>query len=213
MYTCPYSPRKTIIFYPQRARFFGQYADDSSWADPSMSSVSPLIAVALAGGPHILSDTPSWLRLRPNLAEYFSADMDLLPPNASSLPRPCGCSGRGSCAGEDGSRCACEPGYTGARCEFVGPAWAMAPQPGLVPKSRAHGTVTAVGEHLYMFGGATYLNGRAHRLNDLHYYTPSTRRWTTPYAVGHWPEHGTHLGDNGCLHYSVDWQSPWRQGP
>ena len=31
--------------------------------------------------------------------------------------------------------------------------------------------------------------GKAHRLNDLHYYTPATRRWTTPYAVGHWPSH------------------------
>ena len=27
------------------------------------------------------------------------------------------------------------------------------------------------------------------RLNDLHYYTPATRRWTTPYALGHWPSH------------------------
>ena len=147
-------------------------------------------SVCYAGPPHVLSDTPSaWLahKTTADLAAFFSADMDLLPPNNTTSPST-QCSGRGT-RDPDGA-CGCRGGYSGDTCQYAGPSWlARVPQPGLAPKSRAHHTLTKVGERLYLFGGAAFVNGRAHRLNDLHYYTPSTRRWTTPYAEGHWPAH------------------------
>ena len=168
---------------------------------PGLFSIEPMtlltcllltttVATAASTLPHVLSETPSWMRQRPDLYHFFAADMDAAPikTNATAAAASCDCSGRGDCAGDSGA-CECRPGYSGARCEFAGPSWTILPQPGLTPKSRAHHSLTAVGERLYLFGGATFLDGKAHRLNDLHYYTPSTRRWTTPYAVGHWPAH------------------------
>ena len=138
--------------------------------------------------PHILSDTPSWQRLRPVLQDFFASDMDL-PASRNTSAAPV-CSGRGQPAAEVGGWCSCDNGYTGAKCEYAGPAWTIGPQPGLVPKSRAHHSLTAAADgRLYLFGGATSVGGEAHRMNDLHYYSPATRRWTTPYAVGHWPSH------------------------
>ena len=138
--------------------------------------------------PHILSDTPSWQRLRPVLQDFFASDMDL-PASRNKSAAPV-CSGRGQPSAEVGGWCSCDNGYTGAKCEYAGPAWTIGPQPGLVPKSRAHHSLTAVADgRLYLFGGATSVSGKAHRMNDLHYYSPATRRWTTPYAVGHWPSH------------------------
>ena len=85
-------------------------------------------ALSASGGsmPHILSDTPSWLRLRPTLTDYFADDMDATPLEAAAANRSsagtCDCSGRGRCFG--GATCSCNDGYTGSRCEFAGPAWA-----------------------------------------------------------------------------------------
>ena len=157
-----------------------------------------LLLSGMAGAatvPHILSDSPSFYRLQTDLHTFFARDMDAAATTATGAVNTTSvvCSGRGHLKlhGADGSTsCSCDAGYTGESCEFAGPSWASVPQPGLVPKNRAHHTLTAVGDdRLYMFGGATFLDGSTHRLNDLHYYTPSTRRWTTPYAVGHWPAH------------------------
>ena len=161
--------------------------------------------VSTPAPPHILSDTPSFLRLRPNLYELFSNDMDL--PAGGNASVACDCGGRGRCIAD---ACSCDAGYSGSRCQHVGPAWTAAPQPGLAPKSRAHGSLTAAADgRLYLFGGATFLDGKAHRMNDLHYYTPATRRWTTPYAVGHWPDHrsghtGTIVSDLLVIFGGVD---------
>ena len=94
--------------------------------------------------PHILSDTPSWQRLRPVLQDFFASDMDL-PASRNTSAAPV-CSGRGQPAAEVGGWCSCDNGYTGAKCEYAGPAWTIGPQPGLVPKSRAHHSLTAAAE-------------------------------------------------------------------
>ena len=161
----------------------------------AMRLALPLLMLCEPAGastPHILTDTPSWLRLRPVLTDFFAADMDapvVAPAATSNLSSACGgCSSRGWCGSD--ARCACNAGYSGPHCEYAGPAWTATPQPGLVPKSRAHHSLTAADDgRLYLFGGATYMYGTPSRLNDLHYYTPSTHRWTTPYASGHWPAH------------------------
>ena len=133
---------------------------------------------------HILSDTPSLLRKQATVQTFFAADVDRPSSNATAAA----CSGRGASAGA-GRPCTCWPGYSGRACEFAGPAWVPAQQPGLVPASRSLHSLTPVGRRLYLFGGMTYLGGKAHRLNDLHYYNVDTHRWTTPFASGHWPTH------------------------
>ena len=156
-----------------------------------------LFAAAVAAEPnsHILSDTPSYLNRAPILASFFSVDVDR---NATSSA----CSGRGLQLGEPRHECHCNPGYSGVSCEHPGAAWssgrlalshtaALVSAGGSLPKARAYHTLTPVGDRLYLFGGMTYVEGKAHRLNDLHYYNASARRWHTPYAVGHWPTHRT----------------------
>ena len=151
-----------------------------------------LVAAAWKGDTpvHILSDTPSWLRKQPAVEAFFSADVDHHPvpagSNMSSLLHVC--SGRGLLTA-DGVSCSCWAGYSGVSCEFAGPAWSSVAQPGKVPASRAYHSLTQVGRRLYIFGGMTFLYGKTHRMNDLHYYNIDTRRWTTPYASGHWPAH------------------------
>ena len=148
-------------------------------------SLMPLLA-SITHPPHILSDTPSFHRLHLDWHDFFGRDMDLLHGPAASNTT---CSGRGFLAGEPAA-CSCDAGYTGTRCEYAGPSWSALQQPSQVPKSRAHHTLTVAGEdRVYLFGGATFLDGKTHRMNDLHYYTPTTKRWTTPYAMGHWPAH------------------------
>ena len=161
-----------------------------------MKAVLALLLPAVAGWSgdapvHILSDTPSWLRKQPVVESFFAADVDrpshalARPPNASSTLLMC--SGRGARMAE--GACSCWAGYSGTACEFAGPSWVRLPQPGRVPASRAYHSLTQAGRRLYLFGGMTFIGGKAHRVNDLHYYNIDTRRWTTPYANGHWPAH------------------------
>ena len=155
-----------------------------------------LFAAAVAAEPnsHILSDTPSYLNRAPILASFFSVDVDR---NATSSA----CSGRGLQLGEPRHECHCNPGYSGVSCEHPGAAWssgrlalshtaALVSAGGSLPKARAYHTLTPVGDRLYLFGGMTYVEGKAHRLNDLHYYNASARRWHTPPWLGRccWPQ-------------------------
>ena len=157
-------------------------------------------ALAALNGTHILSDTPSYLRTRGVVSRLFSEDIDVsswtseLPPewgvNVTAASGVCECSGRGSCP-SGSTVCACSSGHSGTHCQYAGTAWVMSPLPASVPKARAYHTLTPVGDRLYMFGGMTYISGRANRLNDLHYLDTRSRRWTTPYSTGHWPAHRT----------------------
>ena len=157
-------------------------------------------ALAALNGTHILSDTPSYLRTRGVVSRLFSEDIDVsswtseLPlewgVNVTAASGVCECSGRGICP-SGSTVCACSSGHSGTHCQYAGTAWVMSPLPASVPKARAYHTLTPVGDRLYMFGGMTYISGRANRLNDLHYLDTRSRRWTTPYSTGHWPAHRT----------------------
>jgi len=150
--------------------------------------------------PHVLSDTPSYLRARGVVSRLFSDDVDVsmwkaeVPDwgsnHTSWKPGVCDCSGRGSCP-QNSTVCQCSSGHSGAHCQYAGTAWVMAPLPSTVPRARTYHTLTPVGDRLYMFGGMAYINGKANRLNDLHYLDVKSRRWTTPYSTGHWPAHRT----------------------
>ena len=164
------------------------------FASAMATFLATLQVAALGSAPsHILSDTPSYLRTRGALQKLFTDDLDA----ARSASRvalvssgACDCSGRGTC-GANSTVCTCNSGHSGARCQYAGTAFVMAAIPANMPKARAYHTLTAVGDRLYMFGGMTYTNGKANRLNDLHYLDTKTHRWTTPYATGHWPSHRT----------------------
>ena len=62
--------------------------------------------------------------------------------------------------------------------------WNEVESRGIIPNAREGHSMTAIEDFLLLFGGC-YLDKQC--FNDIHIYTPSTRRWTQPFVEGHAP--------------------------